>query len=565
MSGSRIRLRLDGTDDRNDFWLMVDSDLIHPYGYTSKQNRKIQPPLGYGNDISKWPRFLEKIISTATTNGSFADETCFKPVPTKPPRNEFKLGQKLEAVDPKNPHLICPATVKETKRDKLLITFDGWSHSSDFWCSFTSRDLFPVGFCAKSAHILQFPGNLVDKKPNVNNTSVQMSKSLLAESASTVTNPPEATKSPNQLPGKTRKSSSKSSPENNKKFKNNNDSANSSLLNVTDTLVNESTNNNNNNTQTATNTHLEDNNNENKSNGIDLSLVKVEAVEPDETSNNSHLKSVSLNIDLNSKPLSKSKQINTIVYLIPGGDCGKYIKTDKFHSSHTKFGPGTPSTVYKSILQSLVDCAVNRYEVFKLIPVGKSNDYVRLKNNNYNERKTLTNIESVADLWTNVKSVCQLLEIDDSLVFSRTKINTHASARKKHSDSNKTEPASASSALAAAANVLPLTPQPSSSSSASSSASTSSSLDQPTTTIDEPKTINSKRRSTVNSNPNDDASTPASNDSPSKLLKLDKSLVSVQVSDWSVEQVVYYIYQLNDSNFSSYIEMFRHHVSLNAF
>lgn len=29
--GSRLRLRLDGTDDRNDFWLMCDSELLYPW------------------------------------------------------------------------------------------------------------------------------------------------------------------------------------------------------------------------------------------------------------------------------------------------------------------------------------------------------------------------------------------------------------------------------------------------------------------------------------------------------------------------------------------------------
>lgn len=29
--GSRVRLRLDGTDDRNDFWLMCDSELLYPW------------------------------------------------------------------------------------------------------------------------------------------------------------------------------------------------------------------------------------------------------------------------------------------------------------------------------------------------------------------------------------------------------------------------------------------------------------------------------------------------------------------------------------------------------
>lgn len=162
-SGPRIRLRLDGTDDRNDFWLMVDSDLIHPHGYSKGYNRKIQPPLGFGNDLSKWPKFLEKIIQSADEK-KFAPKQCFKPAPLKPLKNSFKVGHKIEAVDPKNPHLICPATIKDIKRDRLLVMFDGWSQSSQSWFPFTSRDIFPVGWCKKSGHILQYPGNLAEKK-----------------------------------------------------------------------------------------------------------------------------------------------------------------------------------------------------------------------------------------------------------------------------------------------------------------------------------------------------------------------------------------------------------------
>lgn len=165
VSGPRLRLRLDGTDDRNDFWLMCDSDLLHPFGYSSKNNRKIQPPLGFGNELSKWPKFLEKIISGAG-EGVFAPDSCFKTPPPRLLRNDFKVGQKLEAVDPKNPHLICPATIKEVTLLKLLITFDGWSQSSQFWVSYASRDLFPVGWCKRAKHILQYPGNLEDATTN---------------------------------------------------------------------------------------------------------------------------------------------------------------------------------------------------------------------------------------------------------------------------------------------------------------------------------------------------------------------------------------------------------------
>lgn len=188
LSGPRIRLRLDGTDDRNDFWLMVDSDIIHPYGHASKCNRKIQPPLGYGNELSKWPKFLEKLINQSDEK-VFAPASCFKTPPTKPIRNEFKVGHKIEAVDPKNPELICPATIKEVKRDKILITFDGWGQSSQCWYSFASRDIFPVGWCKQAKHILQYPGDIVDKKaPNASLNHSKVNSTPKADTEETATN-----------------------------------------------------------------------------------------------------------------------------------------------------------------------------------------------------------------------------------------------------------------------------------------------------------------------------------------------------------------------------------------
>jgi len=44
--GPRIRLRLDGGDDKNDFWRLVDSTELKPIGYTEKKGGMLQPPLG---------------------------------------------------------------------------------------------------------------------------------------------------------------------------------------------------------------------------------------------------------------------------------------------------------------------------------------------------------------------------------------------------------------------------------------------------------------------------------------------------------------------------------------
>lgn len=72
--------------------------------------------------------------------------------------NGFKVGSKLEAVDLREPALICPATVTDLKGPLLRIHFDGWDESYDQLVDMDSLDIFPVSFCASVSHPLQPPG-----------------------------------------------------------------------------------------------------------------------------------------------------------------------------------------------------------------------------------------------------------------------------------------------------------------------------------------------------------------------------------------------------------------------
>ena len=107
--GSRIRLRLDGSDSKNDFWRLVDSEDLHVMGYTQDQGQMLQPPVGFTLNATHWPKFYAKTV--AGSLNSFAKKEWFKKVPKRPEKNYFKVGQKVEAVDRKNPHLICCATI----------------------------------------------------------------------------------------------------------------------------------------------------------------------------------------------------------------------------------------------------------------------------------------------------------------------------------------------------------------------------------------------------------------------------------------------------------------------
>lgn len=162
--GSRLRLRLDGSDNKNDFWRLVDSSEIHAIGHCEKNGGMLQPPLGFRMNASSWPTFLCKTLHGA----HMASAEHFQPEPPTPKENYFQVGQKLEAVDKKNPQLICCATVNAVKDDQIHVTFDGWRGAFDYWTRYDSRDIFPVGWSTKSRHPMQPPGQKQKYDPSTN-------------------------------------------------------------------------------------------------------------------------------------------------------------------------------------------------------------------------------------------------------------------------------------------------------------------------------------------------------------------------------------------------------------
>uniref|UniRef100_A0ABK0LHC0 Scm polycomb group protein like 2 n=1 Tax=Rattus norvegicus TaxID=10116 RepID=A0ABK0LHC0_RAT len=162
ITGARLRLRLDGGDNKNDFWRLVDSSDIQPVGTCEQEGDLLQPPLGYRMNASSWPMFLLRVL----TGSELAPAVFFKKEPPRPPQNNFIVGMKIEAIDRKNPFMICPATIGAVSGDQVHITFDGWSGAFDYWCSYDSRDIFPVGWCRLTGDILQPPGKIRKLIPN---------------------------------------------------------------------------------------------------------------------------------------------------------------------------------------------------------------------------------------------------------------------------------------------------------------------------------------------------------------------------------------------------------------
>ena len=67
------------------------------------------------------------------------------------------MGQKLEAVDKRNPSMVRAATVAEVNDYRLRIHFDGWDDIYDDWFEAESFDLYPCGWCERTGHPLETP------------------------------------------------------------------------------------------------------------------------------------------------------------------------------------------------------------------------------------------------------------------------------------------------------------------------------------------------------------------------------------------------------------------------
>ncbi|KAM4699513.1 lethal(3)malignant brain tumor-like protein 3 isoform 1-T4 [Discoglossus pictus] len=158
VQGYRMRLHFDGYPDCYDFWVNADSLDIHPVGWCERTGHKLLPPKGYRDGEFNWPLYLKQCKAQA------AAKTLFKSYNTPVTPSGFRVGMKLEAVDRKNPTLLCVATIADTVENRLLIHFDSWDHSYDYWCDASSPYIRPVGYSQEVGIALTPPPEYKDPK-----------------------------------------------------------------------------------------------------------------------------------------------------------------------------------------------------------------------------------------------------------------------------------------------------------------------------------------------------------------------------------------------------------------
>uniref|UniRef100_A0A8B9QJX6 L3MBTL histone methyl-lysine binding protein 3 n=1 Tax=Apteryx owenii TaxID=8824 RepID=A0A8B9QJX6_APTOW len=99
-----------------------------------------------------WASYLEEEKATAVPTKLFKEYQSF---PYN--KNGFKVGMKLEGVDPEHQSIYCILTVAEVCGYRIRLHFDGYPDCYDFWVNADSSDIHPVGWCEKTGHKLHPP------------------------------------------------------------------------------------------------------------------------------------------------------------------------------------------------------------------------------------------------------------------------------------------------------------------------------------------------------------------------------------------------------------------------
>uniref|UniRef100_A0A671KTF7 Lethal(3)malignant brain tumor-like protein 4 n=1 Tax=Sinocyclocheilus anshuiensis TaxID=1608454 RepID=A0A671KTF7_9TELE len=151
--GFRLRLHIDGYSECYDFWVNADAPDIKPAGWCESTGHKLHPPKGYKPNDFNWEKYLEACNAQAAPENLFRSSVS----PSLPVLRETRVGMKLEAVDRKNPCLVCVASVADIVDQRFLVHFDNWDDTYDYWCDSSSPYIHPVGWCQDHGRPLTAP------------------------------------------------------------------------------------------------------------------------------------------------------------------------------------------------------------------------------------------------------------------------------------------------------------------------------------------------------------------------------------------------------------------------
>ncbi|XP_060628264.2 lethal(3)malignant brain tumor-like protein 1 isoform X1 [Anolis sagrei] len=99
-----------------------------------------------------WASYLEELKAIAAPLNLFQEHQL-----VGHDKNGFKVGMKLEGIDPQHPSMYFILTVAEVCGYRMRLHFDGYSECHDFWLNANSPNIHPAGWFEKTGHKLQPP------------------------------------------------------------------------------------------------------------------------------------------------------------------------------------------------------------------------------------------------------------------------------------------------------------------------------------------------------------------------------------------------------------------------
>lgn len=171
--GGRLKLRCLGyPNDDKDFWLFYQSWRVHPLGWAKDRKVAIGPPKMVkdynphcvaANYIAMYKNTLTKASSDASLPPELFKEH------NKITIHKFLAGLRLEAVNPKAPSQICPATVTEVFNIYFFrVTIDDLRPENEreeirLTCHGTSGGIFPIGWAHQNGIAVTAPRGYVQE------------------------------------------------------------------------------------------------------------------------------------------------------------------------------------------------------------------------------------------------------------------------------------------------------------------------------------------------------------------------------------------------------------------
>ncbi|XP_058046826.1 scm-like with four MBT domains protein 2 isoform X7 [Ahaetulla prasina] len=153
--GGRLRLRYAGLEetDSYDQWLFYLDCRLRPVGWCQENKYQLEPPAEISSlkTASEWRTVLNTALTKAEKRSLpmevFKDHADLR-------NHSFTVGMKLEAVDQREPAVICPATITKVFNHHFVqVTLDDLRpepRNTSILCHADSLGLLPVQWCLKN-------------------------------------------------------------------------------------------------------------------------------------------------------------------------------------------------------------------------------------------------------------------------------------------------------------------------------------------------------------------------------------------------------------------------------